>query len=177
MGFLASALTSCLFALLSVAAPIGSVAPRPPEIVESLALRAAYGVPSPQGSATVYVHSIAVHHTRTDWSTIAWRGADGVWSVSVMGQEGPGGLLRDIKKSPIPEEVRTLSAREGRSLDRLLADRALYRETPRHGAVTGVGAPYHIMEIVSPEGTLVVRWDGRLRGRGGHVADLVLGSD
>ncbi len=147
-----------------------------PEIEQSLALRARYGVAAPEAREIIRVDSIAVHHTRTEWSTIAWRDTAGLWRISAVGEDGPGGLL-PIEKSLLPERIRTLPARDGRALDRLLRSDGLYRETVRRTGDIGIGAFVHVMEIVTPTGKTVVRWDGRLRGRTGHVADIVLGHD
>lgn len=170
------ALALSLFAVLVAAAPAEPDALLAPETRQSLALRARYGVPVPQSSAKVYVYSVAAHHTRTEWSTIAWRNADGAWAVSQMGEEGPGGLLA-IEPRLLPQTAKKLSAREGLYLDQLLRAKGLYREAPRRSGEVGVGAPFHVMEIVGDEGRTVVRWNGRLRGRAGLVADIVLGRE
>jgi len=147
-----------------------------PDIEQSLALRARYGVATPEAREIVRIDSVAVHHIRTEWSTIAWRDAAGLWRISAVGEEGPGGLLT-IEKRLLPETIRTLPARDGQALDRLLRSHGLYRETVRRTGEIGIGAPFHVMEIVTPVGRTVVRWTGRLRGRTGHVADIVLGHD
>ena len=147
-----------------------------PEIEQSLALRARYGVVTPEAREIIRVDSIATHHIMTERSTIAWRDAAGLWRISAVGEDGPGGLL-PIEKRLLPETIRTLSAREGRALDLLLQSDGLYRETVRRTGDIGIGAPSHVMEIVTPVGRTVVRWNGRLRGRAGHVADILLGQD
>ena len=155
----------------------GQALDRPaPEIERSLALRARYGVVAPEAREIIRIDSVGVHHIMTEWSTIAWRDAAGLWRISAVGENGPGGLL-PIERKLLPETIRTLPAREGRALDRLLRSHGLYREAVRRTGKIGIGAPFHAMEIVTPSGRTVVRWNGRLRGRSGHVADLVLGHD
>lgn len=164
-------------ASLFVVAFLAAASPAPDaslarESVESLALRERYKVPAPRGEATIYVRSVAAHHIRSEFSTIAWRDASGAWSVSRMGEDGPGGLL-PIETRLLPEEVRKLSAEEGRALDLLLAETALYDETPAEGRRPGIGTPFHVMEIVVGDRRAVFRWYGRLEARAGKVADLV----
>jgi hypothetical protein len=168
-----------LAALLASPAPLvfGQALDRSaPEIEQSLALRARYGVVIPQAREIIRVDGIGTHHVMTEWSTIAWRDAAGLWRISAVGEDGPGGLL-PIERRLLPETIRTLPVREGRALDRLLRSDGLYRETVRRTGEIGIGAPFHVMEIVSPSGRTVVRWNGRLRGRTGHVANIVLGHD
>jgi hypothetical protein len=147
-----------------------------PEIGRSLALRERYGVAVPEAREIIHIDSVAVHHTRLEWSVIAWRDAVGLWRISAVGEDGPGGLL-PIERRLLPETISTLPARHGRALDRLLRSSALYREPVRRTGDIGIGAPFHVMQIVTPAGRTIVRWDGRLRGRTGHVADIVLGHD
>jgi hypothetical protein len=147
-----------------------------PEIEQSLMMRANWRAPIPKGDATIYVHSVGVHHIKTDQSTIAWRDRQGGWSISQIIQDGPGGLLR-IEKELTEQDEKKLSAADGQRLDKLLRDQELFKEKPRRTGTIGVGAPFHVMEIVSPSGRVVTRWDGRLRGRLGRVADLVLGRE
>ena len=147
-----------------------------PEIKQSLELRARYNISSPDSAAIIYVHSISVHHLREEFSTVATRDADGRWHISVVGEEGPG--LLKIEQRLDSSDVRTLFKAEGRHLDRLLKQADLYRERSEFPkGITTVGAIFHTMEIDTPKRHLVVRWVGRLRGRAGAVADLVMGHD
>ncbi len=165
-----------MLALLSVpVAAASSTDDHAPEIQAGLALRQTYGVQIPHGTAAVYLASEAVHHTRTVYSAIAWRDETGVWRVSSMGEQGPGGLLR-VEKSLIPETTRILPGDVGQRLDRLLGDPALYSERPQASPPTGVGGPAHTLEIESGPDHSRAQWMGRLHGRTGEVADIVLDS-
>ncbi len=65
---------------------------------------------------------------------------------------------------------------EGVDLDQLLRDKRLYDENSHSkDNRLRVGAAEHTMEIVTPRGRKVVTWIGRLVGRTGKVADLVMG--
>jgi hypothetical protein len=145
-----------------------------PEIEQSLAMRASWKVSIPKSDTTIYIHSVAVHHVRSEQSTIAWRDQQGIWTISQVVQDGPGGLLT-IEKQLIRQEVRRMAASDERKLDKLLEGRALLQEKPRRTGTIGVGAPLHVMEIVTSTNSVVVRWDGRLRGKLGRVADILLG--
>jgi hypothetical protein len=68
-----------------------------------------------------------------------------------------------------------LNAMESRKLDRLIADPCLYSGKTRASDPTGVGAAGHVMSIVTPFGRTTLSWDGRLKGVGGQIADIVLG--
>ena len=61
-------------------------------------------------------------------------------------------------------------------LDQLISDHRLYSEKRQMTDPTGVGAPGHVMSIVTPFGRTTVSWDGRLEGISGKVADIVLGN-
>ena len=165
------------FGLLAVATAASSSAPDAqlaPEIEQDLAMRTSWQAPIPRGEATIYVHSASVHHVRTDQSLIAWRDGQGRWSVSRVVQDGPGGLLAIEKRMTLNAET-PLPAADGRRLDALLRERGLYAEKPRRTGTATVGGASHVMEIVAPAGHVVVRWEGRLEGRLGEVADGVLG--
>lgn len=62
-----------------------------------------------------------------------------------------------------------------RLLDNLIKDPSLYAEEVQRKGDVGIGAPYHVMAIVSPYGRTTVAWGGRLVGTNGAVADIVLG--
>ena len=141
---------------------------------QGLALRARYGIAAPTGIVTISIDSIAVHHTSEEYSLIAWRDAAGVWTMSGVGENGPG--LLPIPREIVPETRRTLTPAESQALDRLIGMRGLYRELPpKPPRDIGVGAPFHSMEIVTPRHHLVMPWMGRLKGKAGRIADLLMG--
>lgn len=140
---------------------------------ESFALRGRYNVKIPESSDIVYIRSVGVHHMRTEFSTIAWRSNSGGWIVSQVGEDGPGGLVK-IKPRLIPETVLKLSDRDSRKLDKILSSTAVYHEQLKRSGTLGIGAPTHEMEIASSRGRKLVKWDGRLKGKAGRVADIIL---
>jgi hypothetical protein len=158
----------------SVAAESATPSVMAPEIQSGMSLRARYGIGAPSSSTAIYVDSVSAHHVRTQFSTIAWRDPSGLWSISQVGEDGPGGLL-PIEPTLIPEVVRRLTPSEGKRLDRLLASKSLYTESTRRTGKTGIGAVFHTMELSTPAGRRIVRWDGRLVGQAGRVADIILG--
>ncbi len=168
-----------VFLITAVAVPLGNACAQTstvvvsPEIKQSLALRTRHGVPTPEGTEAIYVHSIAVHHIREEFSTVATRALDGRWSVSRAGEEGPG-LLR-IEERLIPETTRTLSEEEGRVLDQLLWQPSTYHQKSSLPRNPYIGAAFYTMEIETPMGRTVLRWTGKLGGKAGAVADLVIG--
>lgn len=148
--------------------------PTAPEIVRSLEIRGRYDAPRPTGQTVIYVDSVAVHHTRGEASTIVWKDDAGKWQRSQVSEVGPGGLL------PVPQRLernvsRTMTDEEAAALDRLIADRSLYDGKVRRSGTVGIGAPVHVMAIVTPFGRTTLSWDGRLEGAAGAVADIVLG--
>lgn len=145
-----------------------------PEIKQSLSMRESWHVDVPHCQVTIYEQSVAVHHIRTDQSTIACRNDIGIWTISQIAQDGPGGLLAIQKSLSRRTETRPASA-DAQKLDGLLSQRSLYAEAVRRTGGPEIGAPFHVMQIVSPAGSVVVRWNGRLLGRLGQVADIVLG--
>jgi hypothetical protein len=168
----ALALVSLLFATATVqaATPHSQLAD---ETRAALDLRARNGVHELVSASTIYVHSEARHHVAEEFTRVVSRGMDGRWTVSSIGETGPGLLRIPIEVSP--EERKILPVRDGQDLDRLLHWRALYRQTSPREREVGVGAAFHTMEIVTPQGHAVFRWTGRLRGWAGAVADLVMG--
>lgn len=145
-----------------------------PEIAASLDLRKYWQAALPQCTASVYVHSAGVHHTKTDQSIIACRDNRGAWTVSKVVQDGPGGLLQTERKLTSKSE-RKMTGAEGKQLDAIIGLRSLNQEKVQRTGETGVGAPSHVMQIVSPEGNAVARWNGKLLGHLGRIADIVLG--
>ncbi|WP_206757483.1 hypothetical protein, partial [Sphingomonas sp. CFBP 13733] len=69
-----------------------------------------------------------------------------------------------------------LTAAQSQMLDQLIEDHRLYSEKRQTTNPTGVGAPGHVMSIVTPFGRTTVSWYGRLEGVSGKVADIVLGN-
>lgn len=145
-----------------------------PEIKQGLSMRESWHIDPPHCESEIYVQSVGVHHVRTDQSTIACKNNVGIWAITQVAQDGPGGLLA-IKKTLTLRAETKLSLADSRKLELLLSQRSLYAETVRRTGRLEIGAPSHVMQIVSPTGSVVARWDGRLRGRLGEVADIVLG--
>lgn len=146
------------------------------ELVRAFELRDRYELPKPSGSATVYIDSVAVHHVYSEASTIAWRDPEGRWHRSQVAEDGPGGLL-DIERRLDSNSETIFSSDDAEQLDRLISDFGLYSGAVKRTGETGIGAPYHVMSIVSQWGRVTVRWDGRLRGKTGRMADIILGHD
>ena len=117
-----------------------------------------------------------MHHVHSETSTIVWLDEGGSWHWSQATEAGPGGLLR-MERELRSHETKKLTEREARSLERLIRDPTLYNSKVRRTGQIGVGAPLHVMAIVTPFGRTTVKWDGRLRGPNGRVADVVLGHE
>lgn len=145
------------------------------ELSESVTLRQRYGLRMNPEMPAIYVQSVSVHHTRVLFSTFATRGEDGLWSVRTMGEETSGLLV--IEARAIPERTQHLTEEQSRALDRLLASDALYTRSPRSSGTFGVGSPQHIMEIAGSDRRTVVKWNGKLLGAAGQIADIVIGSE
>lgn len=146
------------------------------EIARSFALRDRYAEPKHIGTTAIFVDSVAVHHIYAEASTIAWKDEAGKWQWSQISEIGPGGLL-PIERKLESKKSRSLTAVETQRLARLLENPRLYTEKTRATDPSGVGAPAHVMSIVTPFGRRTIAWDGRLEGFGGAVADIVLGTD
>jgi hypothetical protein len=144
-----------------------------PEIKDSIALRARYDVPTPEAEPVIYVDSMSVHYLREEQATVATRDADGHWRVSAVVEEGPG--LLKVEQHLVSNDVRSLSDSESHQLDVLLKGVDIYRERSRPSDYPGPGVMSHAMEINTSAGHMVIRWIGRLRGKAGAVADLVIG--
>jgi hypothetical protein len=76
----------------------------------------------------------------------------------------------------LPQETNRLGPAESAALDRLLRGRAFYGQRPARQRQAEIGAYMHPMESVTPQGHVVLRWTGRLRGRSGRIADLIMGA-
>jgi hypothetical protein len=169
-----------LFMLAACATP--STAPvnrdfSPPdaaEIASGFELRHRYDLPAPMGGTAIYVDSVAVHHLHREVSTIVWRDEAGNWRRSQAIEIGPGGLLR-VERRLDSHEATSLTASQARSLERLIRNPRLYSGEVRRTGELGIGGPLHVMAIATPFGRTTVKWDGRLHGASGAVADIVLG--
>ena len=149
--------------------------PSAPELVSGFELRDRYKLPKPIGGTAVYVDSVAVHHTRVEASTIVWKDASGTWSRSQAVEEGPG--LLPLKPQLDSSETKALTADEVQAVEQLIRDPSLYSGHVERTGSLGVGAPFHVMAIITPYGRTTVKWDGRLLGTSGKLADIVLGHD
>jgi hypothetical protein len=143
------------------------------EIEQCAALRSRYDVATPESEPVIYVDSASVHYTRDEECTVATRDTDGHWHVSAVSEEGSG--LLNVEQHLVSKDVRSLSDIESRQLDDLLKQVDLYRESFDLSKAPYVGAMFHTMEIDTPAGHTVIRWTGRLLGKAGAVADLVIG--
>jgi len=171
MKLFTRAMVLAVFAASIAAAPTDQFAS---QTQRSLALRQKYDVPVPRSDWTIYVYSFAAHHLSFEYSTIAWRDEAGQWHISDMGEQGPGLLV--IPSESIAETRKTVPPLDSAELDRLLSGKSLYVEkTHSKDKHLGIGASEHTMEIVTPRGRKVVTWMGRLVGRAGRIADIVLG--
>jgi hypothetical protein len=128
------------------------------------------------GEITIFADSVAVHHVYWEASTIVWKDKAGKWWRNRAVEEGPGGILR-IERKLESNETTPLTVAEAQSLERLITNRRLYSEKVWRTGKIGNGAPLHVMEIVTPYGRAMAKWDGRLRGGIGAVADIVLGHE
>lgn len=163
-----------------LAALIAAVQPQPaaapglaPETIQAIQLRRRLGVHDPESPSIIYVHSEAAHHVTDEYTRVATRGADGRWTIVSIGEERS--ALLQIEPRPLPQETNALGPIDSAALDRLLHMRALYDRRPSRERAAAVGDYFHTIEIVTPQGHVVMRWTGRLRGRLGRVADLIMG--
>ncbi len=146
------------------------------EIARSFALRDRYDAPKHIGATAIFVDSVAVHHIYAEASTIVCKDDEGKWQWSQVSEIGPGGLL-PVERKLDSNKSRSLTESEAQNLDRLIADARLYSEKAQTTEPRGIGAPGHVMSIVTPFGRKTITWDGRLEGVGGAIADIVLGKD
>jgi hypothetical protein len=152
-------------------------APTAPAIARSLALRERHNVPTHVGKTAIFIDTVAAHHIYAEASTIVWKDEAGKWQWSQVSETGPGGLLPATARRLESNTSRSLTDADSAALDRLISDRNLYRELGKATGITGVGAPSHVMSIVTPFGRTTISWHGRLEGIGGQIADIVLGKD
>jgi hypothetical protein len=148
--------------------------PSGPEIVRGFELRERYKLPKHLGETAIYVDSVAVHHVRSEASTIVWRDITGRWHWSQAVEIGPGGLLA-VERKLESNDTRDLTSQEARAIEQLITDPSLYSGKTQRAGELEIGAPFHVMAIVTPYGRTTVKWDGRLLGASGKIADIVLG--
>ena len=146
--------------------------PLEPELVRSLELRDRYGVSRPCAEAIVYVDSVSVHHIYSEASTIVWKDHNGLWHRNRVVENGPGGLL-DVELELMSNETITFSQNQSQLIDNLVSDPQLYSGDVVRTGNMPIGAVSHVMSIVSPVGRTTVRWNGRLRGPSGALADII----
>lgn len=137
------------------------------------ALRSRLGVELPHAETLVIVYGVAQHHTRTEWSVVAWRERNGRWKVQRAGEES-GGLFK-IDRHALAGSTKVLGATESAELDGLVNDPEVYREALQ-GGDPPVGGFASQMEIITPKRRRAADWEGRLAGRLGEIADLVIGA-
>jgi hypothetical protein len=163
-----------LAASIAAAQSQPAAAPRlAPETIQAIQLRRRLGVEDPQSRSIIYVRSEAAHHLTDEYVRVATRGADGRWTIVSIGEERSG--ILQIEPQPLPRETNLLGPADSAALDRLLRMRALYGQRPPRERQAAIGAYFHVIEIVTPQGHVVMRWTGRLRGRLGRVASLIMG--
>lgn len=144
-------------------------------IEKSLELRTRYNIHIPDSEVAVYIDSTSIHHLREEQSTVATRDADGHWHISAVVEEGPG--LLNVEPHLVSNENRMLSETECRQLDELLNRGDLYREHWETRETPAIGTVHHTMEIHTSKGHMVIKWSGRLSGKVGAIADLIIGHD
>lgn len=155
-------------------APVPGRGSLAPEIAEAMRLRARLGVEEQASAATVYLSSRSHHHLVQDHTSVATRDASGGWTVVFAGETRAGLVRREPTAMPL--ETRRLSAAESRQLNWQLRSPSLYRQlSPRPRGGLSMDSYWHVMEIVTPQGRAVFRWNGRLGGVAGNVADLIIG--
>jgi hypothetical protein len=145
-------------------------------LVRGFDLRDRYQAPKPVAANIIYVDSVAVHHVYSEASTVVWKDEAGRWKRSQVIEEGPGGLLQIGRRLEL-NVITILPSAAAKSLDQLIKDTELYNGKVRRTGKIGIGATFHVMAIVTPYGRTTVEWDGRLRGKTGAVADIVLGHE
>lgn len=120
----------------------------------------------------VIFYGRASHHLTEEWSIVAWRQGDGRWSLDRAGLTTSGLLQVQPRVEPVTHGL--LSVSQGARLEGLISNNGLYRQPVRSGQ-PAVGGTAWQMEIVTPTHHKTVGWAGRLRGKLGSIADLILG--
>ena len=170
---LATLLASALIASAALAADTTALSP---EVQAGLETARRLGIDAPTTPPIIYVDSVAEHYTHDEQILLAWRGGDGRWRLA--GGIETTGLMVKMNPDHQVRPLATLSRADSLTLDRLLADRRLYRQASPAAPALGIGAAFNILEVVAPQGHLVIRWAGmRLRGRAGRIADILMGHD
>lgn len=169
---LATLLASALIASTALAADTALS----PEVRAGLETARRLGIDPPATLPVIYVDTVAEHYTHDEQILLAWRGGDGLWRLA--GGIETTGLMVKMNPDHQVRPLATLSRADSLALDRLLADRRLYRQASPPSPDLGVGAAFNTLEVVAPQGHLVIRWAGmRLRGRAGRIADILMGHD
>jgi hypothetical protein len=137
------------------------------------ALRARLGITLPRSDSMLIVYGVAQHHTKSEWSVIAWRSPSGTWTIERAGEESSK-ILR-VQRHALPSSRKVLTQSEAAKLDRLIKDKDVFRETVQGGKVS-IGGFGSTMEIITRRSTRTVNWVGRLTGKLGEIADLVIGA-
>lgn len=83
-----------------------------PELVGGFELRDRYKLAKHIGETAIYIDSVAVHHLRTEASTIVWKDSNGRWHWNQAVEIGPGGLL-PVERKLESHESRVLTSDEG----------------------------------------------------------------
>jgi hypothetical protein len=147
--------------------------PVSPEIARGFALRDRYNLPKYIGTTAIFVDSVSVHFISYETSTIVWKDSTGRWQRSQVSETG-GVAPLPPKKNLNSNVNEPLSEQQSMMLDRLIANSLLYREKTQATGPQGPVGSSSAMAIVTPFGRTVVRWEGRLEGLSGAVADIVL---
>jgi hypothetical protein len=139
------------------------------------ALRARLGITLPHSDSMVIVRGVAQHHTKFEWSVVAWRSRTGTWTVERAGEESSG--LLKLGPQAIPSTKKILTVSEAAQLERLIKDRDVLKEVVVKTGQLSVGGYQSMMEIITPRGKRTVSWVGRLTGKLGAIADVVIGAN
>lgn len=102
---------------------------------------------------------------------MAWRNADGLWTVQRGGETGGGLLARE--RVVLKTETWLLPVEAGETLDGLLSDAGTFEE-PALGEESYIGPLDSTMEVISTAGRRTICWSGKLTGRLGAIADHVM---
>ncbi len=149
------------------------IQPLGPPTERGLRLFGRYGQTPPKGDPVIYVYSQGAHFTAVEVMVIAARDPAGRWAIASLGEETSAMLTVQPKK--VFDSLVDLSAKDAGNLDQLLTSPELYQEKDSMAQPPGEGGFIHSMEIVGPSGRLVIRWTGRLVGKAGAIADIVIG--
>ncbi|MBP7703824.1 MAG: hypothetical protein KA105_00910 [Caulobacter sp.] len=148
--------------------------PRTSALPAHEALRSRLGATLPTGATRLLIHTSARHHTLFETSTVAVRGADGVWRVDRVAEESSG--LLTIEPKADPAKRWTLPAADGKALDAILADPCFYSEPDFYfdRAQIGHGMAIIDLETASPGHSRLAVQAGVRAGLTGQAIDLIL---